>query len=74
MSVHRDHTDTSNHRKGKHRDPTCLPRFPGLPIGPLCPGTPDCPFGPISPLVGVEGRKQDVSTEIHVTVVIPSLC
>lgn len=56
-----NHTDAMSHRKRKHRGPTCLPRFPGLPIGPLCPGTPDCPFGPISPLVVAEGRKQEVS-------------
>lgn len=51
-----------SHRKRKHCGPTCLPRFPGLPIGPLYPGTPDCPFGPISPLVVAEGRKQEVNT------------
>lgn len=55
--VHHDHTDAMSHAKRKHHGPTCLPRFPGLPIGPLCPGTPDCPFGPISPLVGA-GRKE----------------
>lgn len=38
-----------------------MPRFPGLPIGPLCPGAPDCPFGPISPLVGEEGKKKNIS-------------
>lgn len=47
--------------KGKHHGHTCLPRFPGLPIGPLCPGAPDCPFGPISPLVGEEGKKKNIS-------------
>ena len=28
---------------------TGLPRFPGLPLGPLCPVIPGSPFGPISP-------------------------
>lgn len=28
---------------------TCLPRFPGLPVGPRCPAIPGSPFGPISP-------------------------
>lgn len=28
---------------------TCLPLFPGCPVGPLLPGMPDSPFGPISP-------------------------
>lgn len=28
---------------------TCLPRFPGLPVGPRCPASPGSPFGPISP-------------------------
>lgn len=60
MVPHHNHTDAKSHGKGKHHGPTCLPRFPGLPIGPLCPGTPDCPFGPISPLVGAERRKQEI--------------
>lgn len=57
------HTNTGDCRelKGKHHGHTCLPRFPGLPIGPLCPGAPDCPFGPISPLVGEEGKKKNIS-------------
>lgn len=28
---------------------TCLPLFPGRPVGPLFPGTPGSPFGPCSP-------------------------
>lgn len=28
---------------------TCLPLFPGLPVGPRCPAIPGSPFGPISP-------------------------
>lgn len=28
---------------------TCLPRFPGLPVGPRWPAIPGSPFGPISP-------------------------
>lgn len=34
---------------GKPRILTCLPRFPGLPLGPRCPAIPGSPFGPISP-------------------------
>lgn len=64
LSPH-NHTDAMSHRKRKHRGPTCLPRFPGLPMGPLCPGTPDCPLGPISPLAVAEGRKQEVSTWLY---------
>lgn len=32
-----------------HKLLTCLPLFPGRPVGPLFPEIPGSPFGPISP-------------------------
>lgn len=39
---------------------TCLPRFPGLPVGPRCPAIPGSPFGPISPWKDKKRSKRGI--------------
>lgn len=57
------------------RSPTCLPLFPGRPVGPLFPAVPGSPFGPISPCQKKppQSEKTDVKISQSLTWTISSL-